>query len=126
MKKEIIAGILLIAVFAAAVYNISVSNRYFSELEDEIRDVYELAGNDDHENACKNVELAIAHWENLAAYTRVFIGYADVDSVNNAIYSFRSDVYRADLDSLRGTYGYLISCLDNLMETENISFRSIF
>lgn len=126
MKKEIIAGILLIAVFAASLFNIGVNRRCFSELEDEIRETYELAAHDESELARKRSEEAVAHWERLDSYTRIFIGHADVDSVNEAIYMFCSDVYSGDTDRLRGSYGYLTSCLDDLIETERISLRSIF
>ena len=126
MKKELIAGILLAAVFAAALFNISVSKRLFSGLEDEVREVYELAAHGEEKLARSGMDAVTAHWERLGSYTRVFIGYTDIDSVNSAIFEFGSDVYSGDTDSMRGSYGYLISCIDDLIESEGISLRSIF
>ena len=126
MKKELIAGILLAAVFVGALINIRICERYFTELTDEIREVYEEASHGNDKKARALIEKALSHWERLGSYTRIFIGHADVDSVNNAIFGFCADVYSGERDRLRGSFGYLISCLEDLRETEGLSLRSIF
>jgi len=126
VKKEIIAGILLAAVFIASLYNIRICERSFTQLTDEIRDIYDESVHGNDEKARALTESALSHWERLGSYTRIFIGHADVDSVNDAMFRFCADVYSDDRERLRGSYGYLINCLDDLRETEGISLRSIF
>ena len=126
MKKEIIAGILLMLLFAAGLINTRVSERDLTALEQEIDTAYELASAGMPDSARSQLDAAIERWNALEDYTRIFIGHADVDTVNMAIYLFRSDLDSGNMGRIRGSYSYLIGSIDDMISTERLSLRSVF
>lgn len=126
MKKEIIAGLLLVLLFAGVLVNIRVTERMVTCLTSEAERAYESAVSGDFESAKRQIDAAAEHWLSLDGYTHIFIRHSEINSTTEAFFQLRSDIYAEDAGSAVGSYGLLKETLSSLMTMEQISIGSIF
>lgn len=126
MKKETVAAILLLLLFAGTIVNINVNDRLIAELDNTVTAAYTAARNGDWDSAKEGVEAACRRWESLDDYTHIFIRHSEIGTTTDALYSMLSSVCAEDIGDLRGSYGLLHAQLRSLAEMEHISIGSIF
>ena len=126
MKKEIIAVVLLLLLFAGVLVNIRINESIVSSLMHEVDLSYESLKNGDGNKAARQLDNAIEHWLELDGYTHIFIRHSEINSTTDAFYGFRSDVGSGDSGSAQGSYGLLKETLLSLMTMEQISLGSVF
>ncbi len=126
MKKEIVAAVLLLLLFAGVLVNIRVNENIVSSLIDEVDASYESLKNGDTEKADEQLDAAIEHWLTLDGYTHIFIRHSEINATTDAFYGYRADVGDGDADTAAGSYGLLKETLLSLMTMEQISLGSIF
>lgn len=128
MKKEIVAAVLLLLLFAGVLVNIRVNENIVSSLIDEVDASYESLKNGDTEKAAEQLDAAIEHWLTLDGYTHIFIRHSEINATTDAFYGYRADVGDGDgdADTAAGSYGLLKETLLSLMTMEQISLGSIF
>lgn len=126
MKKEIVAAVLLLLLFAGVLVNIRVNEDIVSSLIDEVDASYESLKNGDTEKAAEQLDVAIEHWLTLDGYTHIFIRHSEINATTDAFYGYRADVGDGDADTAAGSYGLLKETLFSLMTMEQISLGSIF
>ncbi len=126
MKKESIAAVLLLLIFAGVLVNIRVNERIVSSLIDEVDLSYESLKNGNGGEAARQLDSAIEHWLSLDGYTHIFIRHSEINSTTDAFYGFRADVGSGDLGAAEGSYALLKETLLSLMTMERISLGSVF
>lgn len=126
MKKEIIALLLLVLLFAASLYNIRVMDNMVMTLESGVKASYDAAKTGEFEKAAALIDEAAGDWLSRDGYTHIFIRHSEIDSTTDAFFEYISDISAEDLGSAEGSYGMLMAHLDSLKTMEHISFGSIF
>lgn len=126
MKKEIIALVLLIALFAASLYNVHY-------LENMIGDIYGLASESydslmrgDAVNAEQTLEQAISLWEKADGYTHIFIRHSEIDTTSDAMFEALGCITAGEPGEAVGAFRCLFYHLDSLVGMEQMSLGSIF
>lgn len=126
MKKEIVAGALLILLFAGVLINIRVTERMVRSLTDEVTEAYKSAVSGDFDSAMQQIDAAAEHWLSLDGYTHIFIRHSEINSTTEAFFQLKTDIYAEDAGAAAGSYGLLKETLNSLMTMEQISIGSIF
>ena len=125
MKKEIVAGALLLLLLFGSIYNIYVIDKVLFGLEDEVTQAYKAAEAGDFTSAKAQMKSAISHWQGLDGYTHIFIRHTEIDSATDAFFTMLSDISAGDADSAEGSYGLLMAHLESLRTIEHPTFGSI-
>jgi len=119
MKKEIIAGTLLIALFIGALMSISHTTKIIDSLRTSVCISQSLYADGRKEEAEALLKNTSDKWLSLDGYTHIFIRHSEIDSATDAFFDA--------IDSpSSGSYGKLIAHLDSLMGMEKLSLGSIF
>lgn len=126
MKKEIVAAVILVALFIGVLVNIKVSGDIILSLEDDVIAAYESAQSGDFDSAKPQLDAAIEHWMSLDGYTHIFMRHSEINSTTEAYFQLKSDIYAEDIGAIEGSYGLLMADLDSLMTMEQLSLGSIF
>lgn len=124
MKREIIAAILLILLFAGAVINIRVNDNMVQELENEVTAAYDSAENGDYDLAQSQLKAAAEHWLRLDSYTHIFIRHTEIDALTDAFFEFEASLCEKE-EAYRGTYDMLMAHLESIRTMEHLRFGSI-
>ena len=126
MKKELIAGTLLILLLAASYYNVYWLDRFVGELEAEVilsRACMEAGQFTDAEASLRR---AIDRWIAADGYTHIFIRHSEIDSATDAFYDLLSDVKARDTESAVGSTEKVMAHLQGLVGMERPTLGSIF
>ncbi len=126
MKKEIIALALLIALFAASLYNFHYLENMVSDIFDLASDSYERLNQGDTEGSKQKLEQAIAQWEEADGYTHIFIRHSEIDSTSDAMFETLGCITAEEVEEAEGAFRCLFYHLDSLVGMERISLGSIF
>lgn len=126
MKKELIALLLLIALFSGSLVNISVNERLIGELSDGLELSYSeyLGGNT--EEASAQLKTLCDKWLSLDSYTHIFIRHSEINSTTDAFFELLSAMHDEESDCVCGAYSKLKAQLDSLTGMEKLSLGSIF
>lgn len=125
MKKEIIALILLLLLFAGSLYNIRVIENMVTTLESGVEASFNAAQSGDFDKAHELIDEAATDWLSRDGYTHIFIRHSEINSTTDAFFGYISDISAEDIGSAEGSYGLLMAQLDSLKTMEEISFGSI-
>lgn len=123
MKRELIAGVLMITLIALCALNIAHVDRLTAAMLDEIQLSREACERGDRESARGHFELALENWLSADAYTHIFIRHSEIDTLTDAFYDLLSSVENGDECS--GAYEKLIYHLESIASMERISLGSI-
>ena len=118
MKREICAGLLLLALLAGAFWNLRCMDNLIGDLRAQISDSMEAAENGDKATAGRLLDGALADWLAADVYTNIFFRHPEIDAVSDAFYELKQQLDGGNGSDLRGAYGLLLYHLDsiNLME----------
>lgn len=126
MKKELIALLLLIALFAGSLINISFNEQVINELSDGVFIAYTEYHDGDTAEAAKTLEAVCDKWLSLDGYTHIFIRHSEIDSTTDAFFELLSAMHDEKPNCVCGAYSKLKAHLDSLTDMEKLSLGSIF
>lgn len=126
MTREIIAYILLAAIFFGSLINIGYMDRTFSDLEQTAEKAYEYSAIGRDEEAERLLRSACDDWLRLDAYTHIFLKHTEIDAATDAFFELFSDISEGNTDAASGSLRKLKAHLESLITAEKISFGSIF
>jgi len=125
MKRELVAGALLVLLLATALGNLS----YLCRLVDRVERHVELSAaaleDGRGELALKELDIALELWREAERYTHVFVRHSEIDTVSDEFYELRHTLYTESADS-REAYLRLIYHLESIEEMEHLRIGSIF
>lgn len=126
MKKELIAALLLITLFALSLINIQANERMIGRLSDGVEKAYAEYCRGDADAASDTLRKTCESWLALDGYTHIFIRHSEIDSTTDAFFDLLSAMHDDRPDSVDGAYGKLKAHLDSLVGMERLGLGSIF
>lgn len=126
MKRELIAGAVLLLLALGSWWNLAYLRGFTGELTEtlELSRAYCEAGR--FELAEAELEKASDAWLAADGYTHIFIRHSEIDSTTDAFFELMSDVRSGDADSAAGSYEKLAAHLSSLYTMERVTLGSIF
>ena len=126
MKRELCALLFLLALFAAAGWNIRRADRLTQELEQHLALSQKALLSGDRAYAETELEAAVRIWENAKNYTHVFLRHLEIDTVSDAFFHLLQGVRAGEGKELSASYDLLRYHLDSIDYMEHINLGSVF
>ena len=125
MKREGIAGALLVLLFLAALVNIACLDRLISRIEAEVDRAQTLAEHGEFSPAEEALDTAIVHWTAANSYTHIFIRHPEIDSTSDAFYECKQLLAEENADGFPSAFEKLNYHLNSIDEMEHIRLGSV-
>ena len=124
MKKEIIALLLLVLLFAASLFNIWYFDRLCLDIAGEVKASAVALERGDMEAAQEHLNSALHTWLDADSYTHIFIRHPEIDSTADAFYEL-GQALEENSESCRAAYAKLLYHLESIRTMEHLRFGSI-
>lgn len=124
MKKEIIALLLLVLLFAASLFNIWYFDRLCLDIAGEVKASAVALERGDMEAAQEYLNSALHTWLDADSYTHIFIRHPEIDSTADAFYEL-GQALEENSESCRAAYDKLLYHLESIRTMEHLRFGSI-
>lgn len=124
MKKEIIALLLLVLLFAASLFNIWYFDRLCLDIAGEVKASAVALERGDMEAAQEHLNSALHTWLDADSYTHIFIRHPEIDSTADAFYEL-GQAMEENSESCRAAYDKLLYHLESIRTMEHLRFGSI-
>lgn len=126
MKKEWIAGGILVLLAAFSAWNLCHIKTLTNSITELLETSHELSISGDWDTATLHAQSAEKIWSDSNCYTQVFMSHPEIDSASDAFYDYLAELYKQDSGGADGTYKKLMAQLNGIYEMEKISLKSIF
>jgi hypothetical protein len=126
MKKEILAGSLLLIILVGVFVNVFFINKLTTNMSHLINEAQDAALDGDWDTAKDIAEKAVKIWEKNGTYTHVVLRDSEIYEATEAFYSFLESIYSQETGAIKGNAMLLISRLSDILELETISIGSVF
>ena len=124
MKKEIIALLLLVLLFAASLFNIWYFDRLCLDIAGEVKASAVALERGEPEAAQEHLNIALHTWLDADSYTHIFIRHPEIDSTADAFYEL-GQALEENSESCRAAYDKLLYHLESIRTMEHLRFGSI-
>ena len=124
MKKEIIALLLLVLLFAASLFNIWYFDRLCLDIAGEVKASAVALERGEPEAAQEPLNSALHTWLDADSYTHIFIRHPEIDSTADAFYEL-GQALEENSESCRAAYDKLLYHLESIRTMEHLRFGSI-
>ena len=124
MKKEIIALLLLVLLFAASLFNIWYFDRLCMDIAGEVKASAVALERGEPEAAQEHLNSALHTWLDADSYTHIFIRHPEIDSTADAFYEL-GQALEENSESCRAAYDKLLYHLESIRTMEHLRFGSI-
>ena len=124
MKKEIIALLLLVLLFAASLFNIWYFDRLCLDIAGEVKASAVALERGEPEAAQEHLNSALHTWLVADSYTHIFIRHPEIDSTADAFYEL-GQALEENSESCRAAYDKLLYHLESIRTMEHLRFGSI-
>ena len=124
MKKEIIALLLLVLLFAASLFNIWYFDRLCLDIAGEVKASAVALERGDMEAAQEHLNSALHTWLDADSYTHIFIRHPEIDSTADAFYEL-GQAMEENSESCRAAYDKLLYNLESIRTMEHLRFGII-
>ena len=124
MKKEIIALLLLVLLFAASLFNIWYFDRLCLDIAGEVKASAVALERGEPEAAQEHLNSALHTWLDADSYTHIFIRHPEIDSTADAFYEL-GQALEENSESCRTAYDKLLYHLESIQTMEHLRFGSI-
>ena len=124
MKKEIIALLLLVLLFAASLFNIWYFDRLCLDIAGEVNASSDALERGDMDAAQEHLNSALHTWLDADSYTHIFIRHPEIDSTADAFYEL-GQALEENSESCRAAYDKLLYHLESIRTMEHLRFGSI-
>ena len=125
MKREWIAGALLLLLFLAALVNIACLDRLIGGIEAEVGRAQALAESGDFDAAEETLDTAIETWIAANSYTHIFIRHPEIDSTSDACYELKELLAEENAEGFPSAFHKLNYHLHSIDEMEHIRLGSV-
>lgn len=125
MKKELIAGAVLIALFALSLLNIRFIDTLTAELSGYVDQALDFAEQGDFDQAVLSAQTAADRWLSLDYYTHICIRHSEINTATDAFYDLLGELYAEDAGSARGAGEKLKAQLGSIASIEHLTLGSI-
>ena len=125
MKREWIAGALLVLLFLASLVNIACLDRLIATIETDVGRSQQLAEDGDFPAAEEALRTAIKHWIGANAYTHIFIRHPEIDSTSDAFYELKELLAEENAEGFPSAFDKLNYHLHSINEMEHIRLGSV-
>jgi hypothetical protein len=126
LKKEVLAGAMLLALFSAALINIASIDRLTADLAARVEAASAFAAHEDWAAAETEARAAADLWKSRDPHTHIVLRHTEIDGATAAFYDLLKEIYVRDQSAVRGTAEALSARLHTLSAIEKISLGSIF
>jgi len=126
LKKEFLAGAALLVLLAAALLNTRALERISSEAARLAADSRAYAEAGDFERAEKELDSLRDMWEASGSYTRIVLNHGRIEAVADIVCELSADLRAGNAAAASGEYEKLIAALENIEQTERVTFGSVF
>ena len=126
MKREIIAGGLLLFLIAGSLLNIRRVEVLTETVAACALRSERHAARGDFEAALKALDQGLEIWDKAHGYTNVFIRHPELDAAYEAFYDIRAVLLQKDEEAVPGAYAKLLYRLDCMAFMERLSAGSVF
>jgi hypothetical protein len=126
LKKEIVAISLLAVILACSIINVFIIKRYTQHMARLIDDTQSYAEGEHWEKAVKSAEDAVEYWQMKSRYTHIVLRHSEINATTNAFCLFLAEVYKRDVNGMRGVSKALKSQIQSIYEMEKLKLGSIF
>ena len=125
MKREWIAGVMLLLLLLAALINIACLDRLVRRIEAEVDRAQTLAERGEFPAAEEALDAAIARWTAANSYTHIFIRHPEIDSTSDAFYECKQLLAEENADGFPSAFEKLNYHLNSIDEMEHIRLGSV-
>lgn len=126
MKKSIFAGILLLTVLLASIWNIRHMDRFSGSLMSGLDSAEMLWNEGRFDEAVELVEKLIGEWRAGDGYTHIFVRHSEVDSTSDCFFELLSALKMKEAGAADAAAELLRYHLTSIREMEHITLRSVF
>jgi len=121
MRKTILGIALLIIIFSCILVNNAVLDKVLSKVINDTRYAQEFNENGNREEAVQRISAVQDYWLSMEIY---FFSYMNHDDVEN-VYSSIQELKFALIDGQKGNFESVYQHVEDLLEMEKISIKSI-
>lgn len=125
MKKELIAGALLILILAVALFNIHYINSSMDSLSQQVRQAGQLVDSGQTEKAAEVLQKSLEQWQNMDRYAHVMLRHDEIDPITDE-YLALLDELDSGGDATSASFETLLSHFEEISDMESLSLSSIF
>lgn len=125
MKRELAAGLLLLALICGAIYNIIYVGELVRDISAELYASQEALAAGSGERAEEYAEKALQKWLGAEQYTHIFVRHSEIDSTADAFYDLLQSLSGGEYDGIEQAYSKLLYHLSSIATMEQISLGSI-
>ena len=126
MKKELIAGLILILLFSASLINVNYLDRMITDLIETVDSAQAYCDGKNWALAAEEINNAINSWESGRNYTHIFIRHTEIDCTTDAFYDMLGAALSMDTAAVTSSRQKLVAHLKNISKMEQLSLGSIF
>ena len=126
MKKTVGAGILLLLLLGASIWNIWYIDHLTGRLEAQIERSRSFWAANDMDSARDALNDALDDWHGAENYTHIFIRHAEVDAVTDAFYDALSALSGEDTATAGSEFDRLEAHLQSIDSMEHVTVKSVF
>ena len=125
MKRELAAGLLLLALIGGAIYNIFYVGKLARDISGDLYASQEALTAGNGERAEKYAERALQKWLGAEQYTHIFVRHSEIDATADAFYDLLQSLSGGEYDGIDKAYSKLLYHLSSIATMEQISLGSI-
>lgn len=126
MKKEFIAGCVILALIIGAVVNVQYLRNLSSELTDHIQQARDASTEEAFDRAERELRKALDTWLDADGYTHIFIRHSEIDSTSDAFYDALSCIAEQDGEGAAAACEKLQYHIDSIVSMEHVTVKSVF
>ena len=126
MKREIIAGLILLAMFAALIFNASYYSRVTGEMLSLTDSAEALVNEDNFSAAADKIYLIQTRWRELSNYTSILIRYSEIENLHDATCDALGYLLSESKGESIAALKKLRHIFTDISEMEQFKFGSIF
>lgn len=126
MKKELAAAALLLAIFAADLWNGRHLEALLARMDAGADTALTAAETEHWQEACAEAVSLAGCWQSEADYARVFLRQSDIDAVAETLSALRGAAVGQDYPACLSAVLSLHTRLGSIRDTEKLSLGSVF
>ena len=125
MKREYVAGALILTIMAVTLYNTSYVERKTKILTENIETAEKIYLNGDRNKASECVEDSMDNWLSWDSYAHIMLRHSEVDLVTDAYFELLTKL-QSDDSVPKASFDKLTEQLHSISRMEKVSFGSVF
>ena len=126
MKKEIFAGLFLLAMLTVLLINIGQLSSLCDKVSSSVQESGRNAAADNWEQAALQAEKALDDWLEKDPYTHVVLRHSEINAITDLLYDLLEATYNEEAGSVACISRKTVTQLQSLSSIERVRLGSIF